>query len=100
MTEKTFLTVEKFNENSVSDWDVIATDANWETKFIWNRTNSLLGQSHATVLWDIPKDAEQGTYRITHSGHSKSLLQKISPYTGISKVFKVVKRSETPMMFM
>lgn len=88
MLESTYLTVEKLGDDGHS-WEVVATDANWETKFYWRRTAPLFGQSQATVTWDIPDDAAPGTYRIRHFGHSKNLLQMVSPYEGSSSRFKV-----------
>lgn len=58
-------------------------------RFYWRRTAPLFGQSQATVTWDIPDDAAPGTYRIRHFGHSKNLLQMVSPYEGSSSRFKV-----------
>nr|XP_027227263.1 neutral ceramidase-like isoform X1 [Penaeus vannamei] len=86
-----FLTVERLTD--AGSWQVVATDASWETRFIWDRTSSLLGTSVATVKWDIPKDAAEGTYRITHTGHFKTLFRGIDQYHGISKSFKVVTPS-------
>ncbi|EEC20265.1 ceramidase, putative, partial [Ixodes scapularis] len=45
-------------------------------------------KSQVTVTWDIPDDAEPGTYRIRHFGHSRNLLQMVSPYEGTSGRFK------------
>ncbi|XP_054715880.1 uncharacterized protein LOC129225311 [Uloborus diversus] len=88
--ESTFLTVERIDPVT-GNWTVLATDADWETKFHWDRTNILLGHSEATVTWDIPEDTKPGKYRIRHFGHSKSIFQKITPYKGSSKVFVIKK---------
>ncbi|GFX42478.1 neutral ceramidase 2 [Trichonephila clavipes] len=90
MLERTFMTVERFDSTN-GNWTVIATDADWETKFHWSRTNMVLGHSEATMSWDIPQDVQPGRYRIRHFGYSKSLFQKISPYKGTSKTFVVKK---------
>lgn len=87
-TEKTFLTVERREEQN---WVVVATDANWETKFFWHRTNTLFGESQATILWDIPGNTKPGIYRIRHFGAAKSLLQQIKPYIGSSNEFQVTE---------
>ncbi|PRD34642.1 UNVERIFIED_CONTAM: asah2 [Trichonephila clavipes] len=84
------MTVERFDSTN-GNWTVIATDADWETKFHWSRTNMVLGHSEATMSWDIPQDVQPGRYRIRHFGYSKSLFQKISPYKGTSKTFVVKK---------
>ncbi|KAG7162528.1 Neutral ceramidase-like [Homarus americanus] len=83
----TFLTVER--QSDAGDWQVVATDASWETRFIWDRVSSLLGTSVATVKWDIPVDTPPGTYRITHTGHHKTLFRGVSQYHGTSDAFKV-----------
>lgn len=86
-TEKTFLTVER---KDGPNWIVVATDGNWETKFFWHRTNTLFGESQATILWDIPNGTQPGIYRIRHFGAAKSLLQQIKPYVGTSNEFQVI----------
>lgn len=58
-------------------------------RFYWHRTNSLFGESQATIIWDIPKDATRGTYRIRHFGAHKSLLQAVKSYVGVSNEFQV-----------
>ncbi|KAK3886101.1 hypothetical protein Pcinc_009678, partial [Petrolisthes cinctipes] len=85
-----FLTVERLDDTSGA-WQVVATDANWETRFIWDRVSSLLGTSLATIKWDIPDNTTEGTYRLTHTGHYKTLLRNVDQYYGASNSFKVVK---------
>jgi neutral ceramidase len=58
-------------------------------RFIWKRTNAVLGYSEATITWDIPFTTPQGKYRIQHFGHHKNILQHISAFTGTSSVFEV-----------
>ncbi|RWS16014.1 neutral ceramidase-like protein [Dinothrombium tinctorium] len=88
-TEKTFLAIEWLNPKT-KQWVVVSNDANWETKFFWNRTQFLLGESLATVVWEIPKHTEKGIYRIRIFGTSKNIFQKFSDYTGVSSPFKVM----------
>nr|WBW70150.1 venom protein [Lampona murina] len=90
MLEGTFLTVDRLNPNT-GNWTTVATDADWETRFHWTRTNMVLGHSEAKVTWDIPEDIKPGTYRIQHFGHSKSIFQKITPYKGTSSTFVIKK---------
>ncbi|KAK8744006.1 hypothetical protein OTU49_000955 [Cherax quadricarinatus] len=85
----TFLTVEQLDD--MGEWKVIATDASWETRFIWDRVSTLLGTSVATVKWDIPEDTAEGTYRITHTGHHRTLFRGVSQYHGVTDPFKVVQ---------
>ncbi|XP_064404279.1 uncharacterized protein LOC135349656 [Halichondria panicea] len=89
MTGKTFLTVER--KDSMGAWHVVYTDASWETKFQWEHTSRLLGESQATVTWDIPPTASPGGYRIVHSGYYKPNLtdSKVVFYNGTSSEFQV-----------
>ncbi|XP_054707374.1 putative neutral ceramidase C [Uloborus diversus] len=89
MLERTFLTVERWN-NATEHWDVIATDGNWETKYYWQRKNTLIADSLSTITWDIPLTTKPGRYRIRHFGNSKNILQIIKPYIGSSREFNVV----------
>lgn len=85
--EGTYLTVERLEG---SEWKIIATDADWETKFFWERSSFVLGSSEARIEWTIPGSIEPGEYRIRHFGHYKYILGRIEPYEGSSKTFKVV----------
>lgn len=87
--DDTFLTIEKWNSNT-SRWDVVATDANWETKFYWKNSNIWIGNlSQAKIVWEIPEDTEPGKYRIRHFGTSKNMLQRVHPFEGTSSPFWV-----------
>uniref|UniRef100_A0A8B9K1T1 Neutral ceramidase n=1 Tax=Astyanax mexicanus TaxID=7994 RepID=A0A8B9K1T1_ASTMX len=90
MRDKTFVTVEKFH-NSTSTWEVVHTDASWETRFYWIKGTA--NQSNATVEWHIPLSAESGTYRIRHFGHYKQrvIFPVITAYEGSSHTFRVTK---------
>ncbi|PRD27916.1 UNVERIFIED_CONTAM: inactive neutral ceramidase B [Trichonephila clavipes] len=61
-----------------------------QNRYYWKRTNSLIGDSTSTVVWDIPPTAKSGIYRIRHFGSSKNILQILKPYTGTSREFEVV----------
>jgi len=84
LTQNTFLTVELQNGNQ---WTVIADDGVWETKFFWESVWLL--ESIVTVTWDIPMDAQTGSYRIRTYGYSKDIFGDFTPYTGTSKTFVV-----------
>ncbi|RWS21386.1 neutral ceramidase-like protein, partial [Leptotrombidium deliense] len=43
-TELSFFTIEYLNPKT-KQWNVIATDANWETKLFWHRTKLILGEN-------------------------------------------------------
>ncbi|XKL62114.1 hypothetical protein PGB90_001947 [Kerria lacca] len=85
--ESTYLTVELFTGN----WTVIATDANWETMFIWERISFLWGTSEVEIRWQVQPEVKNGYYRIRHFGSTKSVYGQIENYTGTTQVFKVVK---------
>lgn len=92
--EDSFVYVDKFDsQNKI--WTIVATDANWETKFIWERTNTLFGESRAVIHWDIPDDCQTGIYRIRHYGAHKNILQTISQYAAHSAPFKVTGAHST-----
>uniref|UniRef100_A0A4W5MKX7 Neutral ceramidase n=1 Tax=Hucho hucho TaxID=62062 RepID=A0A4W5MKX7_9TELE len=89
--DKTFVTVEKYH-NSTASWDVVHTDASWETRFHWLKNGA---ESNATIEWHIPLSAQAGSYRIRHFGHYKQrkgfLETVIMAYEGVSDVFRVSK---------
>lgn len=89
MAEKTFLTVEKY-ENMTNSWKVVHTDASWETRFHWIKGTG--GQSNVTVEWHVPSTAHPGTYRIQHFGHYKerpNFTPVMKPYEGSSESFEI-----------
>ncbi|XP_018320936.1 neutral ceramidase [Agrilus planipennis] len=87
MHGKTFLTVEKFNKEN---WDVVATDSNWETKFIWMKSSKLSPNSEAIIEWETGSKTELGTYRIRHIGFYRYIFGGIHPYEGLTEAFEVV----------
>ncbi|KAK4881470.1 hypothetical protein RN001_004789 [Aquatica leii] len=87
MRGKTFLTIERWIKEK---WVVVATDSNWETKFIWKNVFFISAYSQATIEWYIDKNIPIGIYRICHFGHYKSLNGEIIPYIGATRKFNVV----------
>lgn len=85
--EGSFLYVDYYLGNGT--WTTVATDASWETKFIWTRTNSFFGESRADIIWEIPVNCMPGIYKIRHYGTHKNLLQSSGPYSGESSLLKV-----------
>jgi len=82
-----FLTVERQNGTA---WQVVAKDSHWSTIFRWERISILLGTSVVTVTWKTSPDTPEGVYRISHSGHHKSLtVDTPKPYTGYTNTFQV-----------
>uniref|UniRef100_A0A182PKG1 Neutral ceramidase n=1 Tax=Anopheles epiroticus TaxID=199890 RepID=A0A182PKG1_9DIPT len=100
MHERSYFTVERlraeFEEtNSVDhtggreEWEVIATDANWETKFKWHRRSTLFAYSDIELEWEVTELADPGTYRIQHFGYWRYILGGIFPYNGTTRNFTV-----------
>jgi len=87
LTGATFLTVEKLNSDNT--WTVILTDADWDTKFKWQRHGE--SESLITIEWAISAGTPAGKFRIQHFGYYKGdpFTSKITPYNGASSVFTV-----------
>merc|ERR1712142_1231773 len=92
MQESSFLYVEKLMNTTGGEWKVVATDADWDTKLHWKRTNVILGESIVIIEWEIPEDVELGTYRIRHQGYSKNMIKKTF-YSGTTQQFSVSLQS-------
>lgn len=74
----------EYNDGGV--WKKVATDYDWNTTNQWKRFS--VADSHATLTWDIPSDAESGEYRFYHRGAYKSGSNYI-PFEGYSQPFMV-----------
>ena len=84
-TMNTFLKIQK---NVNGTWVDVAWDWDPETRYNWKRSG--IANSKITIQWDIPKNAESGTYQIMHTGHWKSGWTKnINYYSGTSSTFTV-----------
>ncbi|XP_045768762.1 neutral ceramidase [Maniola jurtina] len=84
-----FAAVERLESEQDDAWTVVATDADWETKYIWLRNSKILGTSHAEVEWEVPVGTPAGTYRLHHYGNYKYILGGIYPYHGFTDSFEV-----------
>ncbi|KAI8068079.1 Neutral/alkaline nonlysosomal ceramidase [Gongronella butleri] len=93
MLDKTYLTVEmleKSNGGQNATWTVIRTDDDYDTRFHWISTSSVLGMSKVTVEWIIGKDVKPGTYRLGYFGHNHRIANKDkTPHQGYSNPFVV-----------
>lgn len=87
MHDKTYFTVEHYTPDGM--WNIIATDANWETNFRWNRVSSIFGTSEIQFHWEIPANTEAGLYRICYFGHNRELFGGVSAFTGCTQQFDV-----------
>ncbi|CAG9785826.1 unnamed protein product [Diatraea saccharalis] len=86
---RTYMTVERLESEEDDAWTTVATDADWETKYVWKRNSKILGTSEAEVEWEIPEGTTPGTYRIHHYGNYKYILGGIYPYHGFTDSFEV-----------
>ncbi|XP_075974558.1 neutral ceramidase [Anticarsia gemmatalis] len=84
-----YAVVERLESEEDDAWTVVATDADWETKFIWIRDSKVMGTSHVEIEWEIPVGTPKGTYRIHHFGNYKYVLGGIYPYHGFTDSFQV-----------
>ncbi|XP_049537702.1 neutral ceramidase [Anopheles darlingi] len=96
MHDKSYFTVERLSGDGAADgdeavgaWTVVATDANWETRFRWERTSTILGFSDIEFQWTIGSATVPGTYRIRHFGYYRYILGGVYPYVGITNSFTV-----------
>lgn len=80
----TYLVVERRADNG---WSRVATDGDFETRLRWQRDG--IAASKVTTTWDVPADAEPGTYRIRYFGDAKPLLGAVRAFTGTSPTFTV-----------
>lgn len=86
---RTYLSVER--KTADGEWVLVAVDGSWETKFVWTRTNTILGHSRLRVFWEIPAETEAGLYRLRHFGAAKHIIGGISSYAGTTNSFDVSK---------
>lgn len=87
MSDNSYFYVERLNLDG--NWKIVATDGNWETKFVWTRMSMILGRSVIQFYWEIPDRAEKGEYRIRHKGYYRFILGGIYPYQGSTEHFFV-----------
>ncbi|KAL0831612.1 hypothetical protein ABMA28_002390 [Loxostege sticticalis] len=73
----------------LGQWTVIATDANWETRFTWQRESTILGTSTVSFEWVVPTDAMEAPHRLVYYGAARTLLGGILRFTGITNTFTI-----------
>lgn len=83
----TFLTVERQTPDGL--WEIIHTDASWETKFVWKRLSQIKGTSEVAIVWQTDGSTKPGLYRIVHQGFYKYYLGGLYPYKGYSSDFRI-----------
>ena len=87
MTGSSYFFVEYLQGNGA--WRVVATDSNWETRFMWRRTSAVLGRSEIDFTWEIPGNVSNGEYRVRHNGSSRGPVTGIRAYVGTTHQFTV-----------
>lgn len=87
MTDKSYFYVEKLSPDG--GYTIVATDANWETKFKWTRVSMILGRSDMEFFWNIPNWVKSGEYRIRHKGYYRYFFGGVYPYQGSTDHFIV-----------
>ncbi|MFE7384231.1 neutral/alkaline ceramidase [Streptomyces zhihengii] len=70
-------------------WVRVLDDGDWDTVYRWVRINGLLGTSKAVLTWRIAPGTPPGTYRIVHHGDGKSLLGRVTAFSGSTAAFTV-----------
>lgn len=83
----TYLSVEKLSPEDAT-WKLVATDASFNTKFHWKRDSTILALSTVTIEF-TPN--EEGVYRINYFGTSRSLIGKLTNFTGRTRQFTVTE---------
>ena len=79
----TYLTVER---RTGGGWTRVADDGDWDTKIYFDNAGPITG---VRITWDVPQDAQTGTYRITYRGSSRAIGGTVTPFTGTSNEFAV-----------
>jgi len=92
-TDSSYFFVERRQPNN--SWVTVATDANWETKFVWRRTGFILGRSEIDFYWDIPRNIASGVYRIRHVGAQRGLLIGVRSYQGNTRNFEIISSQQS-----
>jgi neutral ceramidase len=84
-------------QNAQNGWDVVAVDRDPELTLVWHSNPSLVstelsmaGPSTVQALWQIPRNAPAGVYRIRHEGvYRLSASAAPQAYEGISSPFRI-----------
>lgn len=84
--QATFVRVER---RSGDQWQVIATDDDWQTRCHWIQADDDSGVWRLAVSWHIPATAKAGSYRIGHFGSGKDENGVLRSFQGYSRTFVV-----------
>ncbi|XP_050668641.1 neutral ceramidase-like isoform X2 [Leptidea sinapis] len=75
----------------MGNWTVVATDADWNTKFLWTRDSTVLGTSTATFEWVVPHDTITTQYRVAYYGTARRVMGTFSPFTAVTSNFTITR---------
>jgi neutral ceramidase len=81
----TYLEVQRAAEGT---WVRVADDGDWATRFHWRRAGR--AGSHVTITWDVPANADPGTYRLVYLGDVREPSGRTRPVSGTTPSFDVV----------
>ncbi|OWR41276.1 neutral ceramidase isoform 1 [Danaus plexippus plexippus] len=84
--ESSYVAVERLE---LGHWTTVATDADWETRFYWERVGGQSsGESRVTVMW-TSSEASNLPHRLTYYGAARGEGDIITPFTGVSNSFMI-----------
>ncbi|MGW0248067.1 neutral/alkaline ceramidase [Nocardia goodfellowii] len=81
----TFLEVQR--RTDAGDWVRVANEGEWAVRYHWRKRGS--AESVARFTWDIPVDADAGTYRFVHYADRLGGDGALHPFIGTSDDFAV-----------
>ncbi|XP_045768235.1 neutral ceramidase-like [Maniola jurtina] len=85
--ESSYSVVERLE---LGTWRTVATDADWDTKFHWERELDSNTASRVTIEWNVPNDVIAVPYRIVYHGASRSILEGgLTQFQGVSRNFTI-----------
>ncbi|CAG4949494.1 unnamed protein product [Colias eurytheme] len=72
-------------------WVLVASDADWNTKFKWKRESTILGTSTATFEWEIPQTSSPSNlpHRIVYRGTARSVSGRLRSFQGATRNFTI-----------
>ncbi|XP_026489460.2 neutral ceramidase-like [Vanessa tameamea] len=86
LQESSHITVERLE---LGQWVTIATDADWDTKFVWQRESTLRGTSAARAQWAVPRDVIAAPHRLRYRGAARSVRGHLTRFHAASRAFSV-----------
>ncbi|XP_023951474.2 neutral ceramidase-like [Bicyclus anynana] len=84
--ESSYLLVERLE---LGHWITVATDADWETRFLWEREPESNTASRVTIEWNVPSDAISAQHRVVYRGASRLVGGRLVQFEGVSRHFRI-----------